>query len=91
MVEVNKKGKVRSATHLNGTVITDPYELDMILTIEQLYAEVRGAIRERVETLVVEWNFPYGHPSFVFIDRSLWIADEEVSYEISEFEVGCDD
>ena len=91
MVEVDEDGEVRSTTNLDGSEITDPSLLDMILTVDDMFDEIKDAIRGRVETLTVEWNYRYGHPKFVMIDESTMIADEDVVYEISEFEVGCDD
>jgi len=57
---------------------------DLVLTVEEIFAELDRAIDE-ASSYTVEYDPELGFPSNVFIDWSERIADEESSYEITEF------
>jgi hypothetical protein len=57
---------------------------DLVLTVEEVFAEVDRAIDEAA-SYTIEYDPDLGFPSNVFIDWSERIADEESSYEITEF------
>ena len=53
------------------------------LTIDDLFALVRGAHRDGAARIDATYDARLGHPTRVWIDRSAQMADEEIGYVVT--------
>ena len=56
-----------------------------VLTINDLFYEIENATNQGAAKLDVNYDTKYGFPYYLFIDRYIRIADEEISYSVSDF------
>ena len=56
-----------------------------VLTIDDLLSEIQKATNQGAAKLDVSYDTIYGFPFYLFIDRDIRIADEEISYSVSNF------
>ena len=89
-VEV-RDGQIVSMAAADGTLVldTDPnYEFFAPhATIDLLFAELDAALNDGADSVTVTYDATYGFPNEIAIDFDQQMADEEMYYSISGFEV----
>lgn len=63
-----------------------PDRVSNLRTVDEFFALVQESIDAQVAVLTVNYNSIYGYPESIFIDQSTSIADEEISYGISNLQ-----
>lgn len=80
LISVNDKGQVTSATYKNepmlGQVVKDSIK-NSIPTIDEVFELIEEAYAASAAQISVKFDYLYGYPLNVYIDRSFMIADEE--------------
>lgn len=56
-----------------------------LMTIDQVFDEIRWAFDHGVAEIAVDFDSTWSYPSFLFIDYSSGVADEEFSLLLSRF------
>ena len=89
-VEV-QDGQTTSMIDSNGTVITSENEsyrsFSQHATVDLLFSAVKANLNSVADEFTVTYNFTYGFPTEIRIDRSKDFADDEWALSISGFEV----
>jgi hypothetical protein len=89
-VEV-RDGQIVYMAGVDGTLVLDTdqnYEFYAPhATIDLLFAELEAAVKDGADSVTVTYDATYGFPTEIAIDQSQEIADEEMYYSISGFEV----
>ena len=85
-----KDGEVVSITSVDGTLLDESnpsyqYYLEYA-TIDLLFAELKSEIAE-AEEITVAYDSQYGFPTEVSIDRIKLAMDDELSLQVTNFEV----
>lgn len=65
----------------------DPGKTGELVTIDQLFTFVETSIESDPYRKTIEYNSSYGYPQTVFFDFSEQMADEELGYEVTDFQV----
>lgn len=60
-------------------------------TVEGHFAVIQDAIKREAHSLVVSYHSTLGYPTSISIDFDELIADEEITYELSNFKQGIED
>lgn len=58
-----------------------------VMTIDELFAEIQSLIDQNPDYYDIEYDPIYGFPTKSFFDLSENIADEEIGYQIANFQV----
>lgn len=86
-----RDGEVASMTKADGSPVSldDPdYEyFTRYATIDRLFAELKTALDGAAEEVTVTYDSVHGYPAQVYIDFIKLAADDELSLEVSNFEV----
>ncbi len=89
-VEV-RDGQIVYLAAVDGTLVLDTdqnYEFYAPhATIDLLFAELDAAVKDGADSVTVTYDATYGFPTEIAIDFSQEMADEEMYYSISGFEV----
>ena len=89
-IEVNN-GEVVSMTRADGTIVSpaDPlYETaSPYSTIDRLFASLKADLGGSADEVTVSYDPTYGYPTNISIDVIKQAVDEELSLQISDFEV----
>ena len=89
-VEV-QNGEIVSMTRLDGTLVdeTDPsYELfTKYGTIDRIFSELKAGQAGDAEEVTVTYDSTYGFPAEIYFDFIKAAADDELSIQVSNFEV----
>ncbi|HPQ97224.1 MAG TPA: DUF6174 domain-containing protein, partial [Thiolinea sp.] len=80
VTEVN--GEIVSVTDSSGRPVAD-YVRGSVLSIGQRFEQLQNAYLNGAETVNASYDPTLGFPVSVYIDQSSMVADEEVSYSIS--------
>jgi len=81
-------GKVVQVEDLqSGRRLTDEAILAQYPTIDQLLALIDRAVQKKPDNLTITYDRHLGYPSRIYIDYSYRMADEEVDYHITEFDL----
>lgn len=81
------RGKVQQAMLLpEGTPLPAERKAEA-LPVEGLFRLIREAIADKVASVVVVYDDRYGYPTSISIDRDRMMADEEVHFTVSHFNV----
>ncbi|PIE00984.1 MAG: hypothetical protein CSA79_01410 [Thiothrix nivea] len=85
-----------TVTELQGRIVNAVYADDKtpvpdnirnsLLTVDERFAQLQEAYESGADTIDVQYDPQSGYPASVFIDQSRQIADEEVSYSISNLQ-----
>lgn len=78
-------GKVTKAFNQSTKQTLTNKELKNLVTIEQLFEQIKKAIKSNVDQLDVTYNQDYGYPESIDIDPEKKIVDEEYGYKITQF------
>ena len=62
-------------------------EMKRPVTIEDFFTLIEEAIKQPAGNMQVDYDPTLGYPTKIYIDYMLEVADDESSYQISEFEV----
>lgn len=87
-VEV-KDGQVVSLTDVNGQPIREEFRANFeeAATVERLFAIVESAASGGADEVKVEYDAAYGFPASISIDYIKEAVDDEIGYQVSNFEV----
>ena len=89
-VEV-QDGEIVSIIDSSGTVIPNENEIfndiARLATMDRLFSTIRANHGSRADEFSVTYDFRYGFPAEIRIDRSKGIADEEWALNVSGFVV----
>lgn len=78
---------IQQATVLpEGTPLPAEYKT-RAMTIDELFNVIHKAIDNNAARVDVQYDLQYGYPTTLFIDQDERMADEEVSYNISNFKI----
>ncbi|MCB1638162.1 MAG: hypothetical protein KDI15_04885, partial [Thiothrix sp.] len=80
VTEIN--GEIVSVTDINGQPVPD-YVRDSVSSIGERFEQLQNAYLNGAESIRADYDPTLGFPTSVLIDQSSMIADEEVSYTIS--------
>ncbi len=83
-----QSGAVVSARPLNSQGAEGPVQLASFRTVDQLFDEVRNALKHRDTLLAVSFHATMGYPSVVSLDPIKNARDDEVRYQTSKVTVG---
>lgn len=91
VVEVRDGKAITITDQATGKSTIDGFELTEIFeeaaTIDKLFARIEQAEVEGAVRIDVTYDKTYGYPTSLYIDQSEMIADEEIGYVVSAFEV----
>ena len=85
VIEV-RNHQVQTRRYLTGTAV-DPQFAELFAAVPGLFDLIDEAIQEPAAGLAVRYNEAYGYPETIQIDWVAGVADDEVSYHISDFTV----
>lgn len=77
---------VRDGAVVEATYEGEPIDVERVITAEALISLLRDAYTEGAERVDAAYDPEFGYPTQLYIDYSAQIADEEVGYEVSQFE-----
>ncbi len=80
------KGKIQQVTLQSGQPLPADRKAEA-KTINQLFGIIRDAIKREAASVEVKYDAQYGFPSSISIDLEKMMADEEVYYSVSGFQV----
>jgi hypothetical protein len=91
VIEV-RDGKMVSIVDVEtGKSVVDGFALSEIFaeaaTIDLLFERIERAEAEGAALVRVSFDEMYGYPTEIYIDESELMADEEIGYTVSEFEI----
>lgn len=86
-----KDGEIISMTRFDGTAInkTDPsYEIyTSYATIDRIFLNLEADLTGEADNITVTYDPTYGFPANVAVDYIKDAVDDEISYQISDFEI----
>ena len=85
VIEV-RNSQVVTRRYLTGTAV-DPQFAELFAAVPGLFDLIDEAIQGDAVGLAVRYNEEYGYPETIQIDWVAGVADDEVSYHISDFTV----
>lgn len=89
-IEVNN-GEIVSMTSANGTIIAEMSPLQELLnyysTIDRVFLKLEADLTGDADEVAVTYYPIYGFPVNVAVDNIKEAVDDEISYQISDFEV----
>ena len=68
----------------------DPKETvgyESFFSINSLFSFIESKLKENPEIYEINYNKEYGYPESIYFDMSKMIADEEIGYYISDFQI----
>ena len=77
--------KVQSATNVRGGAAVKPEEVGRPLTLTDIFQQIADGYAKPADHITLTLNPDYGYPERVYIDYYANMADEELSYTISDF------
>ena len=84
-------GEVVSVTRADGTLVIsdDPsYQFfEPYLTVDRLFFALEADLTGEADEVSVSYNSAYGFPVSIAVDRIKEAIDDEISFQVSEFEV----
>ena len=82
-VSVNKDSLVSDIKHVDsGNPAENSIVIANMLTVEKAFQVIQDAWAAAAPNVTVVYNEDYGHPTYVYIDKSARIRDEEYSFTI---------
>jgi hypothetical protein len=88
-IEVNN-GEIVSMTSAKGPIdATNPLKevADRYSTIDRVFLALKADLTGDADDVVVEYDSVYGFPSNVAVDNIKEAMDDEISYQVSDFEI----
>jgi hypothetical protein len=86
IVVIVEDGEIKEAFYTPSGSHLPEEDLNLLFTIEDLFAKIQGAITDDVASLYVTYNSDLGYPERIFIDVDEMIADEEITHIVVDFE-----
>ncbi len=84
--DTNEPIPIDSLTNSNITVYSELYP-----TVNELFEIIKDALQRDAEKLDVTYNDEIGYPEKIDIDYSRGVADDEITYIISDYAAGQSD
>ncbi len=83
-VSVNKDGVISNIKHANSanTPAENSIVIANMLTVERAFQVIQEAWSAAANVVNVIYDEEYGHPTYVYIDKSARMRDEEYSFTI---------
>ena len=86
-----QNGEVVSITQQDGTVVTenDPsytYFVE-VATVDRLFEELNSSLNGGADEVLVTYDATYGFPVTISIDQIKEAIDDEIAYQVANFEV----
>lgn len=78
-------GEVQSATSLRDGTPVEAKTMGKPLTMAEILQKIEAAYARPADHITLTLNPEYGYPEQVYIDYVAMMADEELSYTISDF------
>ena len=72
---------------INGLSPNQTLGYESFYTVDQIFKFIESKLEDKPEFHDIEYNSEYGFPNYLFFDMSKMIADEEISYYITEFKI----
>ncbi len=86
---VVKNSAISSATNNKGeslnTTVAAAHNFSGIKTIEQQFESIKTSLQKKPAEVKIKYNTQYGYPESVYIDFVKNMADEEMSFSVSDF------
>ncbi len=82
-VKVNKDGVVSHVKQMDGTPVSDSFIIGRMKTVDQSFTLIKDAWSYAVNVTAM-YHATAGYPTFVFIDKSIDIVDEEILFTIKD-------
>lgn len=76
-------GEITSATYADTNEPVPDNIRQSLSTVDQRFEQLQSAYENGADTVNVQYDPQFGFPTSVFIDQSQMIADEEISYTIT--------
>jgi hypothetical protein len=80
-----KDDKVHSARNISDGAAVKPAEVGQPLTLNEIFQKIEEGYAKPADHIRLTLNAEFGYPERVFIDYVEMMADEELSYSISDF------
>lgn len=83
-VSVNKDDVVTDIKHANdhGNSAENAIVIANMLTVERAFQVIQDAWSAAANVVMVTYDEEYGHPTYVYVDKSARMRDEEYSFTI---------
>lgn len=83
-VSVNKDDVVTDIKHANdhGNSAENSIVIANMLTVERAFQVIQDAWSAAANVVMVTYDEEYGHPTYVYVDKSARMRDEEYSFTI---------
>ncbi len=82
-----QNGEVAAAVYTPSGEAVSMERMADLDTVEDLFDLIQAAIERPADRVQVQYDPNYGHPANIYIDYDFQVADEEVSYKISKFQL----
>src|SRR5689334_3283800 len=79
-------GKVVSMVNSQGQPVTNPEMLDTYTSIDKLFEILDKALNGGADKVTVTYNSQYGYPESISIDYVAEAVDDEMAFEVSNFQ-----
>jgi len=86
IVVIVVSGQVSEAFRTPSGIYLSAQELASVATIEGMFSKAQVAINQRVARLTVVYNASLGYPESISIDGNQAIADDEITYNVRNFQ-----
>jgi len=73
-----------SATNNQGQAVTNPGQY--FKTVDQLFKYIEESLSRNPDKVTITYDNTYGYPTSVYFDFDEKIADEEMGFELSNFQ-----
>ena len=84
LVTVSKTGTVSSVKSMDGTQVSDPDIIHIMKTVDEAFKAIHDAWTANAVEVTVTYDDVAGYPTYVFIDQSDQIVDEQILFTIEK-------
>jgi len=81
-----EEGMVKDARYLSSGEYLTIEELQHVYSVNEYFEIIREAINQQANVLRVDYDNDLGFPGNIYIDYDAAIADDEITYEISNLQ-----
>ena len=79
-----RNDKIESVINATDGSVLPEQERRLFKSVDELFDIIETVSRDTVARFDVEYDGRYGYPSYIFVDPSLFIADEEYGYRTED-------
>lgn len=87
IVVIVRAGALDSAFFVDTGAALSEERMRRVLTVDGLFEEIEDAYAKNAALVRVTYNGTYGYPENLFIDYESNLADEEIRYTVTNFQV----